>query len=118
MTVKDAPPISRATLGVPLTLTSGIERMFPTLTPAQVERIAAHGQCASDSTWRGARRGRRDQIVPFFVITSGRSRDCPAIQRQRDARRASMDRVSSPARSTCSQAAPRSSERAPASRAK
>jgi thioredoxin reductase (NADPH) len=70
MTVKDASPISRATLGVPLTLTSGIERMFPTLTPAQVERIAAHGGV------RQIRPGEvlvqpGDQIVPFFVVTSG-----------------------------------------------
>ena len=70
MTVKDASPISRATLGVPLTLTSGIERMFPTLTPAQIERIAAHGHV------RQIRPGEvlvqpGDQIVPFFVVTSG-----------------------------------------------
>ena len=70
MTVKDASPISRATLGVPLTLTSGIERMFPTLTPAQVERIAAHGRV------RQIRPGEvlvqpGDMRVPFFVVTSG-----------------------------------------------
>jgi thioredoxin reductase (NADPH) len=68
--VKDASPISHATLGVPLTLTSGIERVFPTLTPAQVERIAAHGRV------RQIRPGEvlvqpGDQIVPFFVVTSG-----------------------------------------------
>ena len=70
MAVKDASPISHATLGVPLTLTSGIERVFPTLTPAQVERIAAHGRV------RQIRPGEvlvqpGDQIVPFFVVTSG-----------------------------------------------
>jgi thioredoxin reductase (NADPH) len=70
MTVKDASPITHATLGVPLTLTSGIERVFPTLTPAQVERIAAHGRV------RQIRPGEvlvqpGDQIVPFFVVTSG-----------------------------------------------
>ena len=69
MTVKDASPISHATLRVPL-LTSGIERMFPTLTPAQVERIAAHGHV------RQIRPGevlvqQGDQIVPFFVVTTG-----------------------------------------------
>lgn len=70
MAVKDASPISHATLGVALTLTSGIERVFPTLTPAQVERIAAHGRV------RQIRPGEvlvqpGDQIVPFFVVTSG-----------------------------------------------
>jgi thioredoxin reductase (NADPH) len=69
MTVKDASPISHATLRVPL-LTSGIERMFPTLTPAQVERIAAHGHV------RQIRPGevlvqQGDQIVPFFVVKTG-----------------------------------------------
>ena len=45
------------------------EQIFPTLTPAQVARIAAHG---------GARRfnaarcwSRRGAIVPFFVVTAG-----------------------------------------------
>jgi thioredoxin reductase (NADPH) len=70
MTVKDASPITHATLRVPLTLTSGIDRMFPTLTPAQVERIAAHGHV------RQIRPGevlvqQGDQIVPFFVVTTG-----------------------------------------------
>jgi thioredoxin reductase (NADPH) len=70
MTMKDASPITHATLRVPLTLTSGIERVFPTLTPAQVERIAAHGRV------RQIRPGEvlvqpGDQIVPFFVVTSG-----------------------------------------------
>ena len=70
MAVKDASPISHATLGVALTLTSGIERVFPTLTPVQVERIAAHGRV------RQIRPGEvlvqpGDQIVPFFVVTSG-----------------------------------------------
>jgi hypothetical protein len=35
------------TLPVALTLSSGAERMFPTLMPAQVKRIAAHGQVRS-----------------------------------------------------------------------
>ena len=54
-----------------LTLRSGIERMFPTLTAAQVERIAAHGRA------RLIRAGEvlvepGEQIVPFFVVTAGR----------------------------------------------
>ena len=55
----------------PLTLSSGIERMFPTLTSAQMERVAALGRRRSISSGEvlveaGA------QIVPFFVITQGR----------------------------------------------
>ena len=70
MTETSASPVTHATLGVPLTLTSGVERVFPTLTPAQVERIAAHGHA------RLIRPGEvlvqpGDQIVPFFVVTSG-----------------------------------------------
>jgi len=70
MTETGASPVPHTALGVPLTLTSGIERMFPTLTPAQVERIAAHGHV------RQIRPGEvlvqpGDQIVPFFVITTG-----------------------------------------------
>ncbi len=54
-----------------LTLPSGAERMFPTLTPAQVHRIAAHGQV------RSIRAGEvlieaGQQVVPFFVVTAGR----------------------------------------------
>jgi thioredoxin reductase (NADPH) len=58
------------TLPLALTLPSGIERMFPTLTSAQVERIAAHGH---------SRRIRAGEVlvepgepnVPFFVVTVG-----------------------------------------------
>jgi thioredoxin reductase (NADPH) len=55
----------------PLTLTSGIERMFPTLTPTQIKRIAAHGKVRSIRPGEvlveaGA------HVVPFFVITAGR----------------------------------------------
>ena len=58
-------------LPVALTLTSGVERMFPTLTPAQVKRIAVHGQV------RSIRLGEvlieaGEQVVPFFVVTAGR----------------------------------------------
>src|SRR4030095_4971113 len=70
MTETDASPVTRARLGVSSTLTSSVERTFPTLTPAQVERIAAHGRV------RQIRPGEvlfqpGDQIVPFFVITTG-----------------------------------------------
>ena len=55
----------------PLTLSSGAERMFPTLTPAQIKRIAAHGVLRSIRPGEvlieaGAR------VVPFFVVTAGR----------------------------------------------
>jgi thioredoxin reductase (NADPH) len=54
----------------PLTQSSGMERMFPTLTPAQIERIAARGRARGMQTGEvlveaGA------QIVPFFVVRSG-----------------------------------------------
>jgi thioredoxin reductase (NADPH) len=70
MTETDASPVTRARLGISSTLTSGVERTFPTLAPEQVERIAAHGRV------RQIRAGEvlvqpGDQIVPFFVITTG-----------------------------------------------
>ena len=53
-----------------LTWTSQQERMFPTLTPEQIERIAVHGRA------RPFRHGEilveaGDQVVPFFVVTAG-----------------------------------------------
>src|SRR4029077_3454923 len=70
MTEASASPAIDAPIPVALTLTSGVERMFPTLTPEQIERIAAHGHV------RQIRPGEvlvqpGDQIVPFFVIISG-----------------------------------------------
>jgi thioredoxin reductase (NADPH) len=58
-------------LPLALTLSSGVERMFPTLTPAQIKRIATHGQVRSIRPGEvlveaGA------QVVPFFVVTAGR----------------------------------------------
>jgi thioredoxin reductase (NADPH) len=65
-----APLMTDRTLPVPLTQASGMERMFPTLTTAQIERIATHGRV------RPIRPGEvlieaGDQIVPFFVVTRG-----------------------------------------------
>jgi thioredoxin reductase (NADPH) len=58
------------TLPLALTLPSGIERMFPTLTPAQVERIAAHGRSRSiDGGEVLVEPGQ--PIVSFYVITEG-----------------------------------------------
>jgi thioredoxin reductase (NADPH) len=59
------------TLPLAQTLPSGIERMFPTLTPAQVERIAARGRA------RPIRAGEvlvepGEQIVSVFLITAGK----------------------------------------------
>jgi thioredoxin reductase (NADPH) len=58
------------TIPAPLTQSSGVERMFPTLTPAQIERIAVRGRTRAMRTGEllveaGA------QIVPFFVVRSG-----------------------------------------------
>ena len=58
-------------LPIALTLSSGVERTFPTLTPAQIKRIAAHGKMRSIQAGEvlveaGA------QVVPFFVVTAGR----------------------------------------------
>ncbi len=58
-------------LPIPLTLPSGGERIFPTLTPAQVQRIAVHGHV------RPIRAGEvlfeaGERLVPFFVVTAGR----------------------------------------------
>ena len=56
---------------VPLPLTSSrAEQIFPTLTPAQVRRIAALGQMRAtqrDEVLVEQRAG----IVPFFVVVSG-----------------------------------------------
>ena len=50
--------------------TTPVQHIFPTLTPAQVARIAPHGSV------RTIHRGEvlvqvGDQVVPFFVITAG-----------------------------------------------
>src|SRR3712207_5879206 len=55
--------------GLPLK-SSLLEQIFPTLTPAQIRRIAAHGQK------RTMRRGevlieQGDRNIPFFVVVSG-----------------------------------------------
>jgi thioredoxin reductase (NADPH) len=55
---------------VPDALAARLDQMFPTLTPAQIERVALHGRL------RSIREGEvlietGDQIVPFFVVKSG-----------------------------------------------
>jgi thioredoxin reductase (NADPH) len=56
---------------LPSTVTSRLDHIFPTLTPAQIARVAAHGRV------RPVRRGEvlveaGDLAVPFFVVTAGR----------------------------------------------
>ena len=68
---KGAEPMSDTDLPIAWTLASGVERMFPTLTPGQVTRIAVHGKVRSVQAGEvlveaGA------HIVPFFVVTAGR----------------------------------------------
>lgn len=58
------PPVS-------FTVESRLDHMFPTLTPAQIARVAAHGHV------RSIRQGEvlvevGDHNVPFFVVTAGR----------------------------------------------
>ena len=58
-------------LPISLTSASAVERIFPTLTPAQVQRIAVHGHV------RPVRVGEvlfeaGEHLVPFFVVTAGR----------------------------------------------
>ena len=59
------------TVPLALTLSSGVERMFPKLTSAQIKRIAVHGQVRSIQPGEVLiEAGTR--VVPFFVITAGR----------------------------------------------
>ena len=64
------PPTTARTVLAPLTQTSGTERMFPTLTAAQIERIAAHGHLRRMQSGEVLVEAGRP-VVPFFVITAG-----------------------------------------------
>ncbi|MHB8471334.1 MAG: FAD-dependent oxidoreductase [Gammaproteobacteria bacterium] len=58
------------TTPTPLTLTARIAQMFPTLTAAQIARIAAHGH--RRTTQRGeVLFDAGAEVVPFFVLTAG-----------------------------------------------
>ncbi|MFL5385550.1 MAG: FAD-dependent oxidoreductase [Longimicrobiaceae bacterium] len=60
-----------ATAFVPSTVTSRADHIFPTLTPAQVARVAAHGRTRAIHAGEVlAEAGAGD--VPFFVIVAGR----------------------------------------------
>jgi thioredoxin reductase (NADPH) len=57
-------------LPVVSTQLSGVERMFPTLTPVQIERIAPHGRARSIHPGEVlVEPGER--VVPFFVVKAG-----------------------------------------------
>jgi thioredoxin reductase (NADPH) len=58
------------TLPLALTLPSAAERMFPTLTSAQLERVAAHGRVRSIQAGEVLVEP-GEQTVPFFVVTAG-----------------------------------------------
>jgi thioredoxin reductase (NADPH) len=58
------------TLPLAFTLPSGVERMFPTLTSAQLERVAAHGRVRSIQAGEVLVEPGQ-QIVPFYVLTAG-----------------------------------------------
>lgn len=77
----------------PLTLSSGVERMLPTLTPAQVKRIAVHGRVRSIRTGEVLVEA-GEQVVPFFVVTTGRVEIVRPSGTAESSPR-SMDRVSS-----------------------
>ena len=67
-------------------LSSRPDHIFPTLTPAQIARIAAHGTRravhAGEVLVEAAR-----QVVPFFVVTAGRVEIVRPPRRHGDARR-------------------------------
>ena len=53
-----------------LTITANVEQVFPTLTPAQIDRIAPHG--ARRRVAAGEVLGRAGETARFFVVLSGR----------------------------------------------
>ena len=62
--------MTETTSPVPLTLASPVDQVFPTLTPAQIARLAAHGHV------RQVQRGEvlaeaGEQLARFFVVTAG-----------------------------------------------
>jgi hypothetical protein len=70
--------MSDARKGLPLT-SSRIEKIFPKLTPEQINRIAAHGRT------RPVQPGellieQGDTSVPFFCGNHGRSRDSTTVR--------------------------------------
>src|SRR5262245_21263095 len=62
--------MTNTTVPLAMTLPSGVERMSPTLTPAQLERVAAHGRVRSIHAGEVLVEPGQ-QIVPFYVLTAG-----------------------------------------------
>ncbi len=63
--------MAHTALPLSLTSTTAVERIFPTLTPAQVQRIAAHGHMRSIQAGEVLFEA-GEHSVPFFVVTAGR----------------------------------------------
>jgi thioredoxin reductase (NADPH) len=61
--------MSNTRRGLPLT-SSRIEKIFPKLTPAQIDRIAAHGRIRSVQSGEVLIK-EGDRSVPFFVVIAG-----------------------------------------------
>lgn len=68
--------------GLPVTR-SRIDRIFPKLTQAQIDRVALYGRT------RSVKRGdilieQGDSPMPFFVVISGEIEDCKPLRHERD----------------------------------
>src|SRR6185437_7160141 len=61
--------MSNTRRGLPLT-SSRIEKIFPKLTPAQIDRIAAHGRMRSVQPGEVVIE-QGDTSIPFFVVIKG-----------------------------------------------
>jgi len=64
--------MSNARRGLPLT-SSRIEKIFPKLTPAQIDRIAVHGHLRSVQSGEMLI-DQGDRNVPFFVVITAKSK--------------------------------------------
>ena len=69
MHYKGQPTMSNTRRGLPIT-SSRIEKIFPKLTPAQIDRIAAHGHIRSVQSGEVLIE-QGDTSVPFFVVITG-----------------------------------------------
>src|SRR5918995_5295348 len=70
MPARGASPMTDPYLPIPLTLAARVDQVFPTLTPAQIARVAAHGHV------RPVQRGEvlaeeGEPLARFFVVTAG-----------------------------------------------
>ena len=93
------------------------ERLFPTLTSAQIARIAAHGRRRAMA--RGELLGEAgDKVIPFLVVVSGEIQALGAWGAAPKPSSSHSARASSPAKAACSPAAARWGDCARASPAK